>query len=138
DGDSGQSLATSAAVAPSTQGLHLVPGRAPVLSAPADGGTLAVGSRVTWTSNGEGTTFVVLDPTDTSEPRYFLLGGEGAVTFPDLSALGVALPHGANYTVFVSRNDTAATVDDLAAHGPYVWQQPWTWGESAEHQVTTQ
>jgi hypothetical protein len=138
-GDSGTSRATSPAVAPGTQGLHLTIDRTPVLSAPADGGPLGVGSPVTWTSPGEGTPVVLATPNDSTSPSYYLLGGEGATTFPDLSALGVSLPHHASYTVYVFRNGAAATVDDLAAQGPFFTPitQPSTYGVSATHQVTT-
>jgi hypothetical protein len=118
DGDSGFSFTSSPLVAPGSQGLHLALDRAPVLRAPADGGTLGVGSPVTWTSDGEPTAIVTVRPaslTDQTLPSYDLFVGEGAATFPDLSALGVSLPHGASYAVSVSSIRAAATVDDLAA-----------------------
>jgi hypothetical protein len=91
---------------------------------------------VTWTSDGGGTAFVTARPTDDQTlPLYFLFGGEGAATFPDLTALGVSLPHGASYSVYVSRVGGAATVDELAAHlGPFFGPS----GLSAAHRVTTQ
>ena len=139
DGDGGRSSATLPPVAPGTQGLHLAIDRAPVLSAPADGGTLGVGSPVTWTSDGEGTPFVrILPIQDGSAPLYYLFGGDGSATLPDLSALGVALPHAVSYEVQVFRNGAAATVDDLAPQGAFfVPHTPYTLGSSASHQVTT-
>lgn len=139
DGDGGSSAATLPPVAPGTQGLHLAIDHAPILSAPADGGTLDVGSPVTWTSDGEGAPFVSILSSDVvSAPSYYLFGGDGSATLPDLSALGVALPHAVSYQVQVFRNSAAATVDDLAPQGAFFLPHtPYTLGLSASHQVTT-
>jgi hypothetical protein len=139
DRDGGTSWAMLPPVAPGTQGLHLALRPVPILSAPADGGTLDVGSPVTWTSDGEGAPFVEIAPNDNVSPAYLLFGGDGAATLPDLSALGVALPHAVSYQVVVFRNSTAATVDEIASQGAFFdpQTQPYTRAYSATHNVTT-
>ena len=93
-------------------------------------------------SDGEGTPFVMAPSRDNGipGPAYTLLGGDGAATFPDLSALGVELPHARSYSVVVFRNGAAPTVDDLAAKGPFFAPvaQPYTLGSSATQLVTTE
>jgi hypothetical protein len=139
DGDGGRSAASLPPVAPGTQGLHLAIDHAPILIAPADGGTLDVGSPVTWTSDGEGVPFVQIVSSDVvSAPMVHLFGGDGSATLPDLSALGVALPHAVSYEVQVFRTSAAATVDELAPQGAsFLPHTPYTTGSSASHQVTT-
>lgn len=54
-----------------------------------------------------------------TEPRIYLFGGGESAPLPDLADTGVELPHEAEATATLYRNDGAATVGDRALRGPH-------------------
>jgi hypothetical protein len=93
--------------------VHVEP--APTLISPPDSGTLGVGSTVAWNVGGAGTPYSILAPLDAQGPSFGLWGGDGSATVPDLSALGLPLPHGQKYVLAFYNMGPAATVEDLAS-----------------------
>jgi hypothetical protein len=110
-----------------------------MILSPAGNATFGAGSPVAWTNGGGGTTYVVLDVLGNVVTQLILFGGDGSATFPDLSDMGEELPHGSQAQVLLYRDGAAATVDDLAAHGPWFASDtaPYTYAEAAQVQVTT-
>src|SRR5262249_21760952 len=79
----------------------------PTLISPPEGATLGVGSTIAGTLGGPGAPYTVMSAADGKGPNFILWGGEGSVTVPDLSALGLPLPHGVTYFVNVDRPSSA-------------------------------
>jgi hypothetical protein len=95
--------------------------RGPLILAPTLGGTVGVGSTIQWSNEGDGAMFALLYPEKHGEghPSYFFATDGDSFTIPDLSRMGVTLPHGAAYTLDVFRNGAAESVDALAEQGSY-------------------
>jgi len=103
----------------------------PTILSPSEGATIGVGSTITWTPGGPGASFTTLTPEATNGLTIFLWGGEdGSVTVPDLSALGLPLPHGVVCGVSVSRDSRATTVEDFASGDLSSQGKPYTTGFS--------
>jgi hypothetical protein len=111
--DFGASGRTVPGLAAGTKGLAVQVEAAPTLISPPEGATFGVGSTVTWTLGGSGAPYTSLTPA--KGPSVSLWGGDGSATVPDLSALGLQLPHGAKYTLAVWRESAAQTVEDFAS-----------------------
>jgi hypothetical protein len=116
----GSAESTSYALLPAgTQKLAVQVEPAPTLIAPPEGGTIGVGSTITWTGGGPGapfTTLEVLDGKGAIGPFIVLWGGaDGSVTVPNLSALGLPLPHGATCNVGLFHDSRETTVEDFAS-----------------------
>jgi hypothetical protein len=123
-----------------TQKLAVPMEPTPTLISPPDGATFGVGSTITWTLGGPGAPFTTLNPLNSEVRLITLWGGEdGSVTVPDLSALGLPLPHGVTCDVAVWRDSRATTAEDFAS-GDYLSAQslkPYTLGASTASVVTT-
>jgi hypothetical protein len=92
-------------------------GEKPTLIAPnTDVPVWGPGSTVQWV--GAGTAFFTFAPQTASDPSMFLFGGDGSVQVPDLSSLGVMIPHNATYSAALLVNGSAS-VDEVAANGPF-------------------
>jgi hypothetical protein len=122
-----------------TQKLAVQVEPAPTVISPPDGATLGVGSTITWTLGGPGAPYTELDVTEGKGQSIFLYGGDGSVTVPDLSALGLPLPHGEPCLVTVFRASWATTVEDFASpdYASALSQKPSTSGFSKASAVTT-
>lgn len=116
-----------------TKGLAVQVDHAPTLTSPLEGATFGVGSTVTWTLGGSGAPYTTLSPQNGMGPSVYLWGGDGSATVPDLSALGLELPHSAKYTLEVNRESAAATVEDFASvdYTSTLTQKPSTFAVSA-------
>ncbi len=126
-------------LAAGTQGLAVQVDPAPTLISPSNGGTLGVGSTVAWNAGGPGTLYSTLGRVTAAGPNFVLWGGDGSATVPDLSALGLPLPHGEKYVLWLDREGAAATVEDLASsvYPATQLQKPLTFAMAASIDVTT-
>jgi hypothetical protein len=126
-----------AALPAGPQPLALQVDPAPTLTSPTEGATFGVGSTITWTLDGPGapSTFLSMgDGRGGQAPFITLWGGEdGSVTLPDLSALGLPLPHGMTGFVGVRRDSRERTLEDYFL----LSSKPWSWGASTSSKVTT-
>jgi hypothetical protein len=119
--------------------VHLDP--KPTLTSPAAGDIFGAGSPLQWTLGAEGTASLTFRSAGPGPgPTIYLYGGDGSSMMPDLSGMGVDLPHGAAYVAVLERVGAAATVDDIAANGPSSFRpddQPSTFGATPPITVTT-
>jgi hypothetical protein len=99
-----------------TEKLALQVEPAPTLLSPGQGATVGVGSTIDWTLGGPGAPYTTLGIVADKGPQIILWGGEdGSVTVPDLSALGLPLPHGVTCMVKVCQDSRVTTVEDFAS-----------------------
>jgi hypothetical protein len=139
DNGAGTSYRRVPDLAAGTQDLAVHVDPAPTLISPPDSGTLGVGSTVTWDTGGPGATYCILSRQSGGGPNFFLWGGDGSATVPDLTPLGLPLPHGEKYVLGLFHLGAAATVEDLASldYASTQTQEPSTFGYARFREVTT-